>query len=292
MTKQDIYDIIYLLESHFESNGLDIREELLFRFVDDDHDFLSYDDKSLFTVEDENEDGDYDEREVDSVKEDLEICYHSPYYSDYSDNVENKLNGDIKKADFNLKVFKYLSQEFKVINFYNEDNEYFFTIKDTESNIENIDEKNKFKKMKYVKTFENFDNSNEIKKYLEDNYSEKWFNEQLDERAPDYADSDWEEDGYESESDWYQNHACGGAIEYDLIDEINKDVQRTFGLTHDQANPYVSEIFNKNCHWRDTFVFRDRSEKENLFDDYNDLKSKFDNLTDTFKSKDGRDIKI
>lgn len=110
--------------------------------------------------------------------------------------------------------------------------------------------------MQHLKTFENFDSTNEIKKYLEENYTEDWFNQQLDDRAPDYADSDWEEDGYESEVDWYQNHSCGGAIEYDLLDEINKDVQQKFGLTFDQADPYVSEIFYQNCHWKDLFCFR------------------------------------
>jgi len=146
--------------------------------------------------------------------------------------------------------------------------------------------------MKHLKKFENFDSELEIKKYLEDNYSEVWFNEQLEERAVDYADSDWEEEGYESEAVWYQNHACGGAIEYDLLAEINQDLQRKFGLTYDQADSYVMDIFNQNCQWKDSFCFGKKSIRNVFDDDFEDLKSRFHNLPDSFQSEDGRKIKI
>jgi hypothetical protein len=280
---------------------MEVRENVLFRFENDDSDWFDYDDKYLWWSTDDNDQDIYLDEKIENleVRIDFDIIKGD-------DTLSERLDKKVVTSSFFLKCIKLIEQEFELDQKNYSDHDYDqieITINDPKKEKKVLDEdlgdedeyyeeKIKFKKMKYVKTFESFDNSEEIKKYLEDNYSEEWFNEQLDERAPDYVDSDWEEDGYESEADWYMNHACGGAIEYDLLGEISKDVQRTFGLTYDQAEPYVSEIFNQNCHWKDSFCFGEKSVRSPFDDDYNDLKSKFDNLPDSFKSADGRDIKL
>lgn len=119
MTKQDIYDIIQILDDHFQSIGLEVRDELLFNI--DYTDFFPYNSKYLFS---------------DKTSGDLTIYYKIPseltqYYSDTIKNLENQF----KVAEFNIKVFKYLSQEFKVSKYQRDgENGFYFTIEDNNHN--------------------------------------------------------------------------------------------------------------------------------------------------------------
>lgn len=99
-----------------------------------------------------------------------------------------------------------------------------------------------------MKKFKNFLNENKIDeelkndiiKYLEENYPENWWNDQLSERVFDYIneeevigegdeddESTWD---YESHEDAYRNLATGGAIEYDILEQINNEVMKKFNI--------------------------------------------------------------
>lgn len=134
MTKQDIHDIIQLLEAHFESIGQEVRNSLTFKFLNSQGDFLSYDNEYLFTQSFDDEEGYYaGEEKVESIKSNLVISYNS-VYNWHVKEVEKQLEEEVKKANFNLKTFKYLSQEFKVLSFDEADEECFFIIQDSEFN--------------------------------------------------------------------------------------------------------------------------------------------------------------
>jgi hypothetical protein len=75
-----------------------------------------------------------------------------------------------------------------------------------------------------IKEFNQFITKSEIIKYLEENFSEEWFNFQLSERCYDYLDEDDTEPYDGDYEETYQNLCMGGAIEYDLLGEIEKDV--------------------------------------------------------------------
>lgn len=145
MTKQDIHDIIQLLESHFESIGKEVRDELTFSFIEEDMHFVRYDSSDLFVQFDEND----NEYQADSIKSHLKIMYDNPFtcepnYSktvvDYGSrgainelkNVAEILETDIKNDEFHLKTYHYLTQEFKVVGLSKNDYEIELIILDTE----------------------------------------------------------------------------------------------------------------------------------------------------------------
>lgn len=159
MTKQDIHDIIYLLDDHFQSHGLEVRDALTFKFENNNPggDYLKYNDSTLFTNYIEDEDGYLEDTElVDYIKDDLSIIYDNFNIKNYeklynSLKIKEKLEMEIEVANFNLKVFNILSTEFKIIEWTSlsnglTDTVQFLKIKDSEHN-ENIQLKkfNQFK---------------------------------------------------------------------------------------------------------------------------------------------------
>lgn len=139
MTKQDIYDIIQLLDDHFQKNGLEVRDEVTFKFYNTQGEFTTYDNENLFYQSFFDDDGYFDrEEKVDSIKDNLVLAYDMNSLYKNLTNVEDQLNQEVKIANFNLKVFKCLSQEFKVNSWDKEDDEIFFIIQDSEKQNENI----------------------------------------------------------------------------------------------------------------------------------------------------------
>jgi len=135
-----------------------------------------------------------------------------------------------------------------------------------------------------MKNFEEFINEkfdvinnnlhSEIKEYLLTNYPSNWWNEQLSDNVSNYIseedyigedgdpedESTWE---YESPEEAYQNLSTGGAIEYDLLDEIREDVRKKFHLTDQEYNDGIDNIVEEHmckvCDWYDKMLFGENS---------------------------------
>jgi hypothetical protein len=129
--------------------------------------------------------------------------------------------------------------------------------------------------MKYIKKFEKLESSEitpelkqEIIEYMEKEFPSEWFDQELSQRASDYISDDdvigygtEEEPDYESPEDAYCNLCNGGAIEYDLMHEIEEDVKEKFhindvSLLYDIVNDYLMD----HCEWYDRFVFHKSTE--------------------------------
>lgn len=132
--------------------------------------------------------------------------------------------------------------------------------------------------MKYLKRFnENINNESELLDYLAKNYSEDWFNNQFSERVYDYVSEEDTEDYDNDYEEAYTNLCMGGAIEYDLLGEIGKDVQSHFGISQDDyfnnkisnrsAGDIVNDYMMDNCTWYDTGIFsRSTDEYQSISD--------------------------
>ena len=125
----------------------------------------------------------------------------------------------------------------------------------------------------------------DIKMYLKEHYPQEWWNSEFGDRVFDYIsdeeivgngdlddESTWE---YKSAEDAYQNLAMGGAIEYDLLDLIRKDIIAIFHLTNKEYDEYnigdiVEDYMVDTCNWCDKFLFGKQEES--------DLLRKFKNL--------------
>ncbi len=150
-----------------------------------------------------------------------------------------------------------------------------------------------------MKTFEEFlnekfdvinnDLKTEIKEYLLTNYPSDWWNEQFQENLSNYiSEEDYIGDGdeddestweYESPEEAYKNLCTGGAIEYDSLDEIAKDIQKKFHITQDEY--YDNEIDDivethmcNMCDWYDHMLFGEGS--DDPFGMRNDIMSRWD----------------
>ena len=115
----------------------------------------------------------------------------------------------------------------------------------------------------------------EIKEYLLTNYPSDWWNREFSERVFDYISQDevvgdgdeddestWE---YESEEDAYQNLCTGGAIEYDLLEDIRKDIIKHFHLSEEEydRNKIYDIIENHMINmidWYDALIFGENSD--------------------------------
>lgn len=142
----------------------------------------------------------------------------------------------------------------------------------------------------------NNDLKHEIKEYLLTNYPEDWWNEQFQENLPNYiSDEDYIGDGdeedestweYESPEEAYQNLCMGGAIEYDLLEEISKDIQKKFHITsdeyyHNDIDDIVEDHMCKMTDWYDKFLFGENSDDPyGMKKGMNDIMSNWDNLPD------------
>jgi len=135
MTKQDVYDIITILDPLFESIGKEVRNELTFRFENEDMDNLPYDSPNLFMDYDENE----VEIPVESFPDNLIIEFYvneSDDFSADSHRIIAKLEKSIQEKKFLIHVFQYLNQEFKINNFSYTDGQVEITIQDTEGEVQ------------------------------------------------------------------------------------------------------------------------------------------------------------
>jgi hypothetical protein len=91
---------------------------------------------------------------------------------------------------------------------------------------------------------------NEIIKYLETAYPQGLVVEMLDEEIINWVDDVWEEDGYDSEYDWYIDHMNGEAedvirdiIINSIFKEFNLDYQTYFNKTGEEVYETINEIY-------------------------------------------------
>jgi len=128
--------------------------------------------------------------------------------------------------------------------------------------------------MKYLKRFESSTNiEEEILSYIKENYPEEWWNEKFSEGVYDYVTDDdligdgtEEEPDYEDAEDCYKNLCMGGAIEYDLLDLIGKDVSNHFNMSVDEYykkdyHNIVNDYMIDTVDWYDSMVFSKSDEK-------------------------------
>jgi hypothetical protein len=120
MNKQDVYDIIQLLDEHFQSHGLEIRNNIFFRFEwsdsDSDSDWFDYDDKNLWLTTNDNDEEIYQ----DDVNDNLELqILNQKFYT--KDSLSQRLEKYSIVSDFFFKCVKLLQQEFKVDDEYYQD---------------------------------------------------------------------------------------------------------------------------------------------------------------------------
>lgn len=82
--------------------------------------------------------------------------------------------------------------------------------------------------MKYIKSFnENAENLNKYTldsaiKYIEDENTKEDIIASFDNEVLEWVDPDWEEDGYDSEHDWYTDHNNKEAEDVVITELINK----------------------------------------------------------------------
>lgn len=145
--------------------------------------------------------------------------------------------------------------------------------------------------MKHIKTITQLNESKEddiakVKDYMNKNYTEDWFNEQLDERAFDYVD---EEELEEHDGDYaqaYQAYCMGGAIEYELLDEMTDEIEKelNISLSEDELGDLAKKHMIDNCEWYDRMVISEPGESKN---DINDLMKGLDDI-----DNDGNGIEL
>ena len=151
--------------------------------------------------------------------------------------------------------------------------------------------------MKYLKLFENFSITEEqIQKWLNENCDTNWFDRQLEDRVDDYITEEEAEDYDGDQVEAYKNLATGGAVEYDLLAEMNKMICDEFSIPNEYAYDKkieprsVSDICHghliDNCSWYDKYVFNRRSTEpyKNSFG--------FGNIGDYWKDSDNIDGRI
>jgi hypothetical protein len=166
--------------------------------------------------------------------------------------------------------------------------------------------------------FEEQDNEliNSIREYLIVTYPSDWWNSEFQERVYDYVDmeeyvGDGDEDDdstweYEGPEDAYQNLCSGGAIEYDIIDEIRTDIKEKFHLNDEEYRKNdIGDIIENHMvnmiDWYDKLIFGESKNSATdpfgMRSNMNDMMSHWDikydtkNLPDSIH-QDGRDIKL
>jgi hypothetical protein len=154
--------------------------------------------------------------------------------------------------------------------------------------------------MKHLRIFEEFENENldlqtSVREHLINEYPGDWWNNEFSNRVYDYVDEDeYVGDGDpDDESTWeysgpeeaYQNLCNGGAVEYDLIEDIRKDICEKFHLTNDEyfkkgIDDIVVDHMCNVCDWWDHMIFGISKDKgRNPFDNQLDTSNlpKLDN---------------
>lgn len=157
--------------------------------------------------------------------------------------------------------------------------------------------------MKHLKLYEEFENRPEliesIREYLLNEYPSDWWDSEFSNRVYDYCSEDeWigEDGDPDDESTWeysgpeeaYQNYCNGGAIEYDLIEEIADDIKEKFHLDDkefEKHNIYdlIEEHMCNMVDWYDTMIFgknkRNASDPFGINKGVDDLIKRMDGLT-------------
>lgn len=127
--------------------------------------------------------------------------------------------------------------------------------------------------------------NNEIQKlkdYVNSTYTEEWFNSQLSDHVFDYVDEDDAADYDDDYEEAYKNLCMGGAIEYELLDEINNELEIKFpNLSEDEISEVTNDNLIDQCTWYDTFVFNRSGDKyQSAFDKmFGDVKGDLDDFT-------------
>jgi anaerobic ribonucleoside-triphosphate reductase len=98
-------------------------------------------------------------------------------------------------------------------------------------------------------------NLEEVKSYLNKEYTEDWFNSEFYEKVYDYID---EEEASEYDGDYeetYINLCTGGAIEHDLIDEMTRDLEEKFpNIERDILLDLANDHLVDSCQWYDSLT--------------------------------------
>ena len=148
--------------------------------------------------------------------------------------------------------------------------------------------------MKHLKIYEEFENENElnnsIKEYLLNEYPSDWWENEFQNRVYDYcSEEEWvgEDGDPDDESTWdysgpeeaYQNFCNGGAIEYDLMEEIREDILNKFHMTDEEyftkgTNKIVEDHMCNMIDWYDHGLFG-----PSKVDNFGFKQSTYDNLT-------------
>jgi hypothetical protein len=122
--------------------------------------------------------------------------------------------------------------------------------------------------MKKIKLFEDFNNTlteKDVEDYLKKEYTSDWFDSELSSRCYDYIDSEEAEDYDDDYEEAYKNLSTGGAIEYDLLEEMSKDTAKHFNFDSDKKidNRDIGDICRDHlmdtCTWYDKYIFNRRS---------------------------------
>jgi hypothetical protein len=124
--------------------------------------------------------------------------------------------------------------------------------------------------MKHLKLFESFSVTEEqVQEWLNKNCDSAWFDKELQDKVYDYI-SDEEAEDYDGDViEAYKNLSTGGAVEYDLLSEMNEMVCDALSIPKQYAydekieKRTVSNICHDhlmdNCKWYDKFVFNRKS---------------------------------
>ena len=143
-----------------------------------------------------------------------------------------------------------------------------------------------------------------IREYLIAEYPSDWWNREFAERVYDYIDTDdYVGDGdQDDESTWeyqgpeeaYQNLCTGGAIEYDLMDEIRTDIKEKFHLTDEEYDKNdIGDIVENHMvnmiDWYDSLLF---GESRNSATDPFGIKGNMKNLMSKNLPNSIGDIKL
>jgi hypothetical protein len=97
-----------------------------------------------------------------------------------------------------------------------------------------------------------------LHKILSEKYTTDFFNSELSERVFDYISDEDLQYEYQLYEEAYQELCMGGAIEYDILGEAWDEHRKLFpDMIFEEFDEIMTPIFNKNCTWKDTFVFRE-----------------------------------
>lgn len=125
--------------------------------------------------------------------------------------------------------------------------------------------------MKFLEKYDSFENSDEkfkkIKEFVEKKYTTDWLNEQFSELVYEYIT---EEEAEEYDGDYeqaYQELSTGGAVGYDLLDYMSKEVKEKFDIDEkfgseeeERLSNLLNDHFIDSVEWYDRFIFSKSSE--------------------------------